>query len=162
MRPRHLHLLLGLLVVALLLGGCGRENPHLLRQSDADRLSNTTDEVSQLVSDHDCAGARKAVADAETQVTELPRITAQRLRQNLSDWYDHLDQQVRNDCTEAEETPTATPSATETATQTPTASPTKTPTETATPTATPTETATPTSTPTVEPEGGTGVPGDDG
>jgi len=157
---RHLHPLIGLVLAALVLAGCGNQNPHLLSQADADRLSKTTDEVSQLVSDHDCAGARKAVQDAQNQVTELPRSTSQRLRQNLSDWYDHLVQRVGADCTEAEQTPTATPSATETATETP--RPTETPTKTATPTATPTETATPTNTPTVEPGGGTGVPGGDG
>jgi hypothetical protein len=164
MRPRHLHLLLGLLLLVLLLGGCGKENPHLLRQSDADRLASTTDEVSQLVSDHDCAGARKAVADAQNEVTELPRSTSQSLRQNLSDWFAHLADRVRTDCKEAEETPTATPSATETPTETPTESPTKTPTETPTPTetATPTETPTATETPTTQPGGGTGVPGDNG
>jgi len=161
MRRRHLYILLGLLAAALLLSGCGQENPHLLRQSDADRLSNTTDQVDQLVSDHDCAGARKAVADAQTQVTELPRSTAQSLRQNLSDWFAHLGDRVRSDCTEAKETPTATPSATETATETPTASPTKTPTETPTPTETATPTETPSATPTQQ-GGGTGVPGDDG
>jgi hypothetical protein len=155
---RHLHPLLGLVLVALLLGGCGNQNPHLLRQPDADRLSNTTDQVAQLVSDHDCAGANKAVQDAQNQVTELPRSTSQRLRQNLSDWYDHLAARVRSDCTEATPTPTPTPSATETATETPT----ETPTKTATPTATPTQTATPTETPTVEPGGGAGVPGGNG
>jgi hypothetical protein len=160
MRLRHLHPLLGLVLAALLLGGCGSQNPHLLRQSDADNLTKTTDEVAQLVSDHDCAGARKAVQDAQNQVTELPRTTSQRLRQNLSDWYDHLAQRVSSDCTEAQPTATATatPSATETATETPT----ETPTKTATPTATPTQTATPTATPTVEPGGGTGVPGGNG
>jgi len=160
LRLRPVHPLLGLVAAALLLGGCGNKNPHLLRQSDADRLSSTTDEVSQLVSDHDCAGARKAVEDAQNQVTELPRSTSQRLRRNLSGWYDHLADRVRTDCTEAKASPTATPSATETPTETPSA--TETPTATPSATGTPTQTATPTETPTVEPGGGTGVPGDNG
>jgi hypothetical protein len=162
MRLRTLHILLGMLLVAVAVSGCGQENPHLLRQSDADRLSNKVDEVAQLVSSGDCAEARDAVDEAKQMVTELPRSTSQRLRQNLTDWLDHLDDRVPRDCTtKQQETPTPTPSATETPTETPTESPTKTPTETPTPTPTATETATPTATPTQQ-GGGTGVPGDDG
>ena len=161
MRLRTLHLLLGMLLCALALAGCGQENPHLLRQSDADRLSSKVDEVDQLVSDGECTEARDAVDEAKLQVTELPRSTSQRLRQNLTEWLDHLDERVPQDCeTKEEATPTAT--ATETATPSDTATPTATPTETATPTATPTDTPTPTPTTTVEPGGGTGVPEDDG
>jgi monoamine oxidase len=153
MRLRTHHFLLGILLCAVALAGCGQENPRLLRQSDADQLSNKVDEVSQLVSSGDCAEARDAVDEAKQMVTELPRSTSQRLRQNLSDWLDHLDERVPRDCeTKQEQTPTPTPSATET----PTATPTRTPTET------PTQTPTPTETPTTQPGGGTGVPGDDG
>jgi cell division septation protein DedD len=162
MRLRTHHFLLGILLCALALTGCGQENPRLLRQSDADRLSNKVDEVSQLVSGGDCAEARDAVDEAKQMVTELPRSTSQRLRQNLTDWLDHLDERVPKDCEtkQDEATPTATPSATETPTATPSA--TETPTETPSPTETPTATPSPTETPTVEPGGGTGVPGDDG
>ena len=158
---RSHHLLLGILLCALALAGCGQENPRLLRQSDADRLSNKVDEVSQLVSDGECTKARDSVDEAKQMVTELPRSTSQRLRQNLTDWLDHLDQRVPRDCeTKQQATPTPTPSATETPTQTP--SPTKTPTETPSPTETPTQTPTPTETPTTQPGGGVGVPGGDG
>jgi hypothetical protein len=161
MRIRTLQILLGMVLAAVLMTGCGQENPRLLRQTDADRLSSKVDEVSQLVSDGDCSEARDAVDEAKQQVTELPRSTSPRLRQNLTDWLDHLDERIPRDCeNKAEETPTATttPEATETATPTETPSPTETPTETQTPT----ETPTPTPTETVEPGGGTGVPGDDG
>jgi hypothetical protein len=161
MRLRTHHLLLWILLCALALAGCGQENPRLLGQSDADRLSSKVDEVAQLVSDGECAEARDAVDEAKQQVTELPRSTSQRLRQNLTDWLDHLDERVPQDCeTKEEATPTATPTATETPTASP--SPTETPTETPSPTETPTATPTPTETPTVEPGGGTGVPEDDG
>jgi hypothetical protein len=161
MRLRTHHLLLGILLCALALAGCGQENPRLLRQPDADRLSNKVDEVAQLVSAGDCAEARDAVDEAKQMVTELPRSTSQRLRQNLTDWLEHLDERVPRDCeTEQQATPTATPTAT--ATASPTATPTATPTETPSPTETPTATPSPTETPTVEPGGGTGVPGDDG
>src|SRR5215208_5033004 len=108
MRIRTLHFLLGSLLVALVLAGCGSENPRLLRQADADRLSAKVDEVAQLASDGDCAEARDAVDEARQEVTELPRSTSQRLRQNLTDWLEHLDDRVRSDCTTQEETPTAT------------------------------------------------------
>jgi hypothetical protein len=164
MRRRFIHPLLGLLAAVALLAGCGRENPHLLRQTDADRLSGTVDDVAQLVADHDCAGAREAVAQARLQVAELPRSTSQRLRRNLDDRLDHLDDRVRRDCTEAEASPTPTATSTEaptsTPTETPTPSPTATPTET--PTATPTPTQTPTPTATMQPGGGTGVPDSNG
>jgi len=159
MRLRH-HLLLGILLCVLAVAGCGQENPRLLRQSDADKLSNKVDEVAQLVSDGECSEARDAVDEARQQVSELPRSTSQRLRENLTNWLDHLDERVPRDCeTKQEATPTATPTTTETPSATPTA--TETPTATPTPTETPTPTATPTETPTVEPGGGTGVPGDD-
>jgi hypothetical protein len=122
MRLRTHHLPLGILLCALAVAGCGRENPRMLGQSDADRLSSKVDEVSQLVSDGDCAEARDAVDEAKQLVTELPRSTSQRLRQNLTDWLDHLDERVPRDCeTKQEATPTATPTATATATETPTA-----------------------------------------
>src|SRR3954447_20928884 len=161
MRLRTHHLPLGMLLCALALAGCGQENPRLLRQSDADQLSNKVDEADQLVSDGECAEARDAVDEAKQMVTELPRSTSQRLRDNLTDWLDHLDERVPKDCeTKQEATPTGTPSATETPTEPP--SPTETPTETPSPTETPTETPAPTETPTTQPGGGTGVPGDDG
>jgi outer membrane biosynthesis protein TonB len=161
MRLRTHHLPLGMLLCALALAGCGQENPRLLRQSDADQLSTKVDEVDQLVSDGECAEARDAVDEAKQMVTELPRSTSQRLRDNLTDWLDHLDERVPKDCeTKQEATPTATPTATETPTETP--SPTETPTETPSPTETPTETPSATETPTTQPGGGTGVPGDDG
>jgi outer membrane biosynthesis protein TonB len=160
MRLRLLHLLLGTLLAAALLAGCGKENPHLLRQSDADALTNKVDQVDQLVRGGNCAQAADAVDEAKQMVAELPRSTAQSLRQNLSDWLDHLGQRVPKDCKAKEEqTPTPTPSATETPTETP--SPTETPTETPSPTETPTPTATPTPTTTAQPGGGTGVPGNE-
>jgi hypothetical protein len=162
MRLRTHHLSLGMLLVAVALAGCGQENPRLLGQSDADRLSSKVDEVAQLVSDGECAEARDAVDEARQQVTELPRSTSQRLRQNLTDWLDHLDERVPRDCETKQEEPTATATPSATATATETASPTETPTETPSPTETPTATPTPTETPTTQPGGGTGVPGDDG
>ena len=87
--------------------------------------------------------------DAELQLAELPRATSRNLKQNLSDWLDHLNSQIGDECqAEPAQTPSPTPSATETPTPTPT------PTATETPTPTPTATPTPTPTPTVDPGSG--------
>ena len=153
MRARSRHCLLGPLLCALALAGCAHENPQLIAQDRAEKLTATVDEVAQLVADHDCAGARKAVAHAERQVAELPASTSQRLRRNLRAWLNHLDERVRADCAKAKQRPTPTPTTTEPPTTTPT--PTTTVSEppaataTSTPAATPTRTrtATPTKTP---------------
>ena len=120
MRARSRYRLLGPLLCALALAGCAHENPQLIAQDRADELTATVDEVAQLVADHDCAGARKAVAHAERQVAELPASTSQRLRRNLRAWLNHLDERVRADCTKAKQRPTPTPTTTEPPTTTPT------------------------------------------
>lgn len=164
MRRRLPHHLLGLLVAALLIAGCGRDNPHLIAQDRADKLSSTVDEVARRVSDHDCAGARQALTDARNQVIELPPGTSRGLRTNLRQWLNHLGERIQTDCTEAEATPTATATATatETATATATETPTETPTPTPTESATPSPSATPTPTSTAQPDGGTGAPEETG
>jgi hypothetical protein len=147
--------MLGPIVCVLALMGCAHENPHLIAQERADALTATVDEVAQLVADHDCAGARKAVAKAERQVAALPASTSRRLRRNLRAWLNHLDARVRADCTNAKQRPTPTPTPTPTTTEPPTTTPTQatttTPTQTATATATSTPVATPTRTRTATP-----------
>jgi outer membrane biosynthesis protein TonB len=146
-----------LALAALALAGCGRENPALIPQDRAERLSNTVDEIGQLVADGDCAAARDAVDRAQEAVSELPRRVDDRLETNLRQWLDHIDERIPEDCSEQpEETPTPTPSPEETETPTPTPTPEETETPTPTPTPAPTETPAP-----VEPDGGTGVPGGD-
>jgi predicted small lipoprotein YifL len=146
---------------ALVLAGCGSKNPALIPQSDADQLTELVSRARDASAAGQCDRAREAVADAERQLSGLPRKTSARLKQNLKDWLDYLDGRIESECKAPEPEKTATPeaTATETATPEPTASPTPTPTptETATPTptATPTETATPT--PSATPDsGGTG------
>jgi hypothetical protein len=145
---------LGLLLAAVPLAGCGKENPKLIPQSRASALSSTVDEIAAACGNGDTAKAKAAVTAANQQVSELPRKVDAALRKNLQDWLSHIDSRVDQDCKSKETpTPTATPSATETPTETPT----PTPTETQTPTPTPTETATPTPTATVQPQGNGGV-----
>ena len=139
--PRRPLLALGLLLAALPLAGCGRENPELIPATRASALTSTIDRISSACDDHDPAKAKAAVEAANQQVSELPRRVDSELKSNLRQWLRHIDGRIDEDCAEAKEKPT------ETATPEPT--------ETATPE--PTETATPEPTTTVEPPGDGGV-----
>ena len=151
---------LGLALAALLLSGCGRENPRLIPQTQAQALTDTVDQIAQSTGAEDCTGAQRAVQQARGQVAELPRRVDAELRANINDWLDHITEEVPKDCKPApEETPTPTETPEETETPTPTA----TPEETETPTPAPTATPAPTEVPTVEPPASGGViPGDEG
>jgi hypothetical protein len=132
----------------LVLAGCGSENTALIPQTDADQLTALVAEAGDASAAGECVAARRAVTEAERQLSGLPRKTAPRLKANLKDWLEHLDERITRECEESEPEATATPSPTETPTETPT------PTATPTPTPTPTATATPAPTETVDP--GTG------
>jgi outer membrane biosynthesis protein TonB len=151
---------LGLALAALLLSGCGRENPRLIPATRAQALTDTVDQIAQRTDGEDCTGAQRAVQQARGEVAELPRRVDADLRANINEWLNHIAEEVPKDCKPApKETPT--PSATPEKTKTPT--PTASPEETATPSPTPTETPTPTEVPTVEPPPTGGViPGDEG
>jgi hypothetical protein len=159
--PSRSSLALGLLLTVIPLAGCGRENPELIPQDRASALTSTIDEIGAACDANDTAKAKAAVQAANQQVSELPRKVNAKLKSNVRDWLNHIDDRIEQDCAKAEQaTPTPSPSPTETATPTPTETATPTPTQTATPT--PTQTATPA--PTVEPPGNGGVlaPGNDG
>ncbi|MDP9293716.1 MAG: hypothetical protein M3O90_04690 [Actinomycetota bacterium] len=153
---------LGLALAAVLLTGCGRENPRLIPQTRAQALTDAVDQIAQRTDAEDCTGAQRAVQQARGQVAELPRRVDAKLRANINDWLNHIADEVPKDCKPApEETPTATKTPDKTETPTPTA--TETPDKTETPTPTPTETPAPTEVPTVEPPGTGGViPGNEG
>ncbi len=161
--PRRAILGLALLLASFALGGCGSEDPKLIPQSRASQLTATVDEIGTACENNEIVKARAAVAEANRQVSELPRTLDSQLRENLRAWVEQIEGRLDNDCESEEETPTPTATATETATETPT----ETPTETATPRPTDTPTATPTATateaPTVEPppDGGVLAPEDD-
>jgi hypothetical protein len=157
----------GLGVLVLVLAGCGSQNKALIPQDDADRLTELVGSAGDASAAGECARARRAVAEAELQLSALPRKTSKRLKANLKGWLDHLDSQIERECKTAapEASPTETPTETPEPTETPTAeSPTATPSPTATATPAPTETADPGTggqgSPT-EPQGTGGVsPGD--
>jgi outer membrane murein-binding lipoprotein Lpp len=145
------------LLAALLLAGCGQENPKLIPQQDADALTSRVDAIQQACASGDRTTASAGVDAARQEVSQLPRRVDAKLKHNLRQWLTQIDERVSSDCApEATPTPTETATATPTETETPT--PTPTPTATETPTATPTPTETATAAPTVEPGGDGGVP----
>jgi hypothetical protein len=133
------------LLAALALAGCGRQNPKLIPQTDADKLTATADKIAQACSAGDTTAAEEAVLQARQEIAALPRAVDDRLSERLTQWVRHIDNRLSRDCNQ-EATPT--PSPTETASPTPSPSPTSTPSPSPTATATPTATPTPTSTPT--------------
>jgi outer membrane murein-binding lipoprotein Lpp len=137
---------------ALALAGCGSDDESaLIPQDNADQLSTLVAEAGDASSARECDRARRAVSEAEAELSGLPRQTDRNLKRNLRDWLEHLDSRIAEECQAPEPEETATPEPTET----PTAEPTETPTET--PTATPTPTVTPEPTATVEPGDGGGT-----
>jgi hypothetical protein len=139
-------------VGALVLAGCGSDNPALIPQGDADQLTALVSEARDASAAGECDRARRAVGEAERQLSGLPRKTDKRLKANLKQWLDYLDARIAEECKAPEPEETATPTPTE-----PEQTATPEPTETATPE--PTETATPEPTVTVDPgTGGEGVP----
>jgi hypothetical protein len=151
---------------AVVVGGCGSSNPRMIPEDRATELISTVDEIGRRTAAGQCVEAAAAVGQAHREVVELPRTVAPRLKRNMLAWLDYIERRLPRDCrSQAEETPTSTPTATET--ETPTATPTSTPTETETPTPTPTPTPTDTVAPeptiTVEPDGtGGATSGDQG
>ena len=140
---------------ALLLAGCASSNPRMIPENRTQALLGTVNEIDQAVQAGECTVAAGKVASARAQVTELPRRVDRKLRENLTEWIDHIDRRLPRDCEEPEEeTPTPTPTETETPTPTPTQTATETPTPT--PTQTSTETVIPTIT--ASPDGPDGVP----
>ena len=127
---------------ALAFAGCGSDDPALIPSADADQLTALVVEARDASDAGECDRARRAVSEAELQLSGLPRRTDKRLKANLRQWLDHLDGRIAADCKPPETEQTPTPEPTEEPTETPTAEPTEEPTETPTPTATPEPTVT--------------------
>jgi hypothetical protein len=137
---------------ALALAGCGSDDESkLIPQDDAAQLSALVADAGDATAAGECDRARRAVTEAEAELSGLPRRTDAALKRNLRDWLEHLDGRIAEECEAPKPEETATPEPTETATPEPT--------ETATPepTETPTATATPEPTATVEPGAGGGT-----
>jgi septal ring-binding cell division protein DamX len=152
MRLRSLLLVAGL--SALVLAGCGSEDDALIPRDDADRLSQLVADAGRASDAGECDAAHRAAREADQQLDGLPRKTSRKLKQNLRDWLEHLDERIADECSAEPET-TATPDPTVAPTET--ASPE--PTETASPEPTETASPVPTETPTATEEPGTGGEG---
>jgi DNA primase len=151
-------------LLALALAGCGDSGRSLLTQRQADGLTSQLDKVENAFASDPpkCSTARRAAQSGARRARALSQRVDSELRQNLVDWFEHLDDEARQECIarqEPEETPTTSPTPTETPDETPT--PDKTPTPDATESPTPTPTPTATATATAEPTGGTGVDGEE-
>jgi outer membrane biosynthesis protein TonB len=150
-----------LVLAALIASGCGSSSKkELLTQREASRLENIVNDADRLVDDNRCQDARDAALKGSRQAQDLPKHVSPELQSNLVEGFEHLAEQVEQECKRPEKTPTATPSPTETPTEEPTAEPTPSPTEEPTPTPTPTPTATPEATVTPDSGGASGDPGD--
>jgi Mucin-like glycoprotein len=143
------------LLLALVLGAasaglvaCGKENPHLLSSARADRVNQALDDVRGAVSDHNCAGATKALARLNDQLGTLPADTDPRLRDKLREGASALATQAGKECQQTETTPTTTTTTPTTTTTVPTTTTTTPTTTTTTPTTTTTTPTTTTTTPT--------------
>ena len=158
-------LLLPLLIAAAAAAGCGDTGDDLVPERTAARMIEFVDQVEAAI-DADpprCADARNAARSGRRRAVGLSSKVDEDLKQNLIDWFEHLEDEARKECNrrqEPKETPTPDPTETPTAEPTETATPEPTPTATATPDATPTQTATPEPTP-ESPTGASGVDEDE-
>jgi hypothetical protein len=162
--PRPVSLLLALVLGASAAGlvACGKENPHLFSAARSGRLTQALDQVQNAVADHNCAGARSALARLNDQINTLPADTDPRLRTQLQRGATALAPQAAKECQQTETTPTTTtttPTTTETTTTTtPTTTETTTTTTPTTTTTTPTTTTTTPTTTTTAPANGGATP----
>jgi outer membrane biosynthesis protein TonB len=145
------------LVAAALLAGCGETNTALIPEDRAQTLLAAVDQVEAACADGEVQDAQAALDDLSAQVNELPRRVEARLKRNMRNWVEHLDERLDRDCEpEPTETVTAEPTETVTPEPTETAEPTVTPEPTETPTPEPTETPTVVPTETPDTGGATG------
>src|SRR5215207_6938054 len=110
---------------ALALAGCGSDDTALIPQEDADRVITLVGDAGDAAAKGACDRARRAVREAELQLSGLPRKTDSELKANIRDWLQHLDGRIAEDCQppEPEETPTPEPTVAPTETPTPTVDP---------------------------------------
>ena len=150
------------ILLAAGLAGCGDSGNDLIPERTAARMIEFVDRVEAAMAqdEADCGEAREAAEAGRRRAVGLSSKVDEELKQNLIDWFEHLEDEVRKDCRrrqQPEDTPTPDPTPTEEPEDTPTPDPTP----TDTPTPEPTPTGTPTPAPTQDP-GGVGAPDDEG
>jgi hypothetical protein len=120
--------LLGVATAALVACG-GGSSDKLLSQTRADRIKNDLADIRNAIDQQDCQAAQQALQDLDRDLDGMPASVDRRLRQNLRQGYNKLEQRVPIDCQKPPATTETTPTTTET---TPTTTET-TPTTTTTP-----------------------------
>jgi outer membrane murein-binding lipoprotein Lpp len=143
------------LVAALVFAGCGGGSKKTIPQSKAQSFLTQLDTISNQVDNKACTGARAKVQSLKAQVSQLPSSVDRKVKQNLLDGLDRLNQLVAQDCTKP---PTPTPTVTQTVPTVTQTVPTQTQTV-PTPTQTVPTTTTPPPTNTTPSGGGVTVPG---
>jgi hypothetical protein len=137
------------LLAAFVVAGCGQQNPKLIPQANADKLSTDADQIAQACSAGDRTAAQNAITQLRQDIASLPSAVDDRLSARLDQWARHIGNRLDQDCKkQATPTPSASNTPTPSPTETNTPSPSPTETSTATPTPTATSTATATATPT--------------
>ena len=145
------------------LAGCGESGNDLIPERTAGRMLEFVDRVeTEMAKDEpDCSQAREAAEAGRRRAAGLSSKVDEELKQNLIDWFEHLEDEVRKDCRRRQEPKdTPTPDPTPSATAEPEDTPTPAPTPSATATPEPTPSGTPTPEPTQDP-GGAGAPEDE-
>ncbi len=127
---------------------CGDRPSGLIPASQASVLNDDLDKVSSDVSAQECKRAQAEAADGLAHVNDLPAQLDARLRERLTEGFNHVRDRVVAECGKQDTTTSTTPTET-TPTQAPTTTETPTPTAT-TPTPEPT-TPSPRPTPTTPP-----------
>ena len=84
--PRRPLLALGLLLAAISMAGCGKEDPELIPQTRASALTSTIDKINAACDANDTAKAKAAIEAANQQVSELPRRVNADLKRNVRQW----------------------------------------------------------------------------
>jgi hypothetical protein len=136
------------------LAACGGgSSKALIPAADAGPLKDDFDNVSSAVADGDCPGAEKALAQAQSDLDQLPARVSRRLRNRIQQGLARLRQQAAQECQD-NQTQTETVTTETTPTET-------TPTETTPPPTTTVPSTTPTTppptTPTTPPDNGGGI-----
>jgi hypothetical protein len=134
--------LLGVATAALVACG-GGSSDKLLSQTRADLIKKDLANVRNAINQHDCQAAEQALQDLNRDLDGTPPSVDRRLRRNLRQGYNKLEQRVPIDCEEPTTTTETTPTTTETTPTTTETTPTTTETTPTTTETTPTTTTPP-------------------
>src|SRR5690349_16954118 len=88
-----------LVLAALLASGCGASSKkELLTAREANRLEATVNDADRLVDANRCDAARDAALKGSRQAQDLPKHVSTELQTNLVDGFEHLAQEIEDNC----------------------------------------------------------------